>query len=93
MKPKILVFLMPWTIAAAGVFAEETRIVSFGLITDTHVCDKADQSGTISLNASPRYFTGGLVKLESFARAMNEAKVAFVAELGDFSERRNKRGA
>ncbi len=73
-------------ISAAGIYAEEAKLVSFGLITDTHVCDKADQSGVISLNASPRYFTGGLAKLEAFARAMNEAKVAFIAELGDFSD-------
>jgi hypothetical protein len=66
--------------------AQATRLVRFGLVTDAHVCDKADQASTISLNASPRYFTGGLAKLEAFGAAMNQAGAAFVAELGDFTD-------
>jgi hypothetical protein len=66
--------------------AQATRLVRFGLITDTHVCDKADQSPAISLNASPRYFTGGPAKIEAFSLAMNRAGAAFVAELGDFTD-------
>ncbi len=86
MKSRILACLLLGMIAVAGVSAEETRLVSFGLITDTHICDKPDQSSAISLNASPRYFTGGIAKLELFAKSMNDAKVAFIAELGDFSD-------
>jgi len=86
MKSRILACLLLGIIALSGVSAEETKLVSFGLITDTHVCDKPDQSTVISLNASPRYFTGGPAKLELFARAMNDAKAAFIAELGDFSD-------
>jgi hypothetical protein len=73
---------------AAGTLlsAQPTRIVRFGLITDTHICDKADQSPAISLNATPRYFTGGLPKIEAFALAMNKSGAAFVAELGDFTD-------
>ncbi len=66
--------------------AQATRLVRFGLITDTHVCDKADQAPAISVNATPRYFTGGLAKIESFSLAMNKAGAAFVAELGDFTD-------
>lgn len=66
--------------------AQATRLARFGLITDTHVCDKADQAPAISLNASPRYFTGGLAKIESFSLAMNRNGAAFVAELGDFTD-------
>jgi alkaline phosphatase len=66
--------------------AEETKLVSFGLITDIHVCDKADQSSVPSLNATPRYFTGGVAKIEAFAHAMNKSNVAFVAELGDYTD-------
>ena len=66
--------------------AAESRLVSFGLITDTHVSDKADQATTLSVNASARYFTGGKAKIEAFAKAMNKANVAFVAELGDFTD-------
>ena len=86
MKERFFTCLLLGAIVAGGVFAQETRLVSFGLITDTHVCDKADQSTVISLNATPRYYSGGLAKLESFAMAMNDAKVAFIAHLGDFSD-------
>ena len=66
--------------------AAESKLVSFGLITDTHVSDKADQAPTITVNAAARYFSGGLAKIEAFAKAMNKANVAFVAELGDFTD-------
>jgi alkaline phosphatase len=39
-----------------------------------------------ALTASPRYFTGGLAKLEAFSKAMNENGVAFVVELGDYTD-------
>jgi alkaline phosphatase len=68
------------------VAAQEGRLVRFGLITDVHVCDKPDQSPLISVNAGPRYFTGGLPKLEAFAQAMNKTGAAFVAELGDYTD-------
>lgn len=71
---------------AAALPAQKGVLVTFGLISDTHVCDKPDQSRSISLNASPRYFTGGIAKLEAFGRAMNDAKADFVAELGDFTD-------
>ena len=66
--------------------AAESKLVSFGLITDIHVSDKADQAPTITVNATARYFSGGLPKIEAFAKAMNKANVAFVAELGDFTD-------
>ena len=71
---------------ANPVAAAENKLVSFGLITDTHVSDKADQAPAITVNASARYFSGGLAKIEAFAKAMNKANVAFVAELGDFTD-------
>ncbi|MCX7948980.1 MAG: metallophosphoesterase [Treponemataceae bacterium] len=69
-----------------SLIAEPSRVVRFGVISDVHVCDKPDQSQVISVNASPRYFTGGLAKLEAFAEAMNKANAAFVVELGDFTD-------
>ncbi|WP_157288211.1 metallophosphoesterase family protein [Uliginosibacterium gangwonense] len=66
--------------------AAETKLLSFGLITDIHVSDKADQAPTITANATARYFTGGLAKIDAFTTAMNKAQVAFVAELGDFTD-------
>jgi len=83
---KILIAAAAIAAAAASAGAQAVRLVRFGLISDTHYCDKPDQSGAISLNASPRYFTGGLAKLEAFAQAMNKAGAAFVAELGDFTD-------
>ena len=64
--------------------AESRPLLTFGLITDTHVCDKADQAEVITVNATARYYTGGLAKIEAFAQAMSHAGAAFVAELGDF---------
>ena len=66
--------------------AAESKLVSFGLMTDTHVCDKPDQAKTPTVNATARYFTGGLAKIEAFSKAMNDAGVAFVAELGDYTD-------
>ena len=75
------------TLAAASLLnAQEARLVRFGLITDTHVCDKGDQSPVITVNATARYFTGGLSKIEAFAQAMNASQAAFVAELGDLAD-------
>jgi hypothetical protein len=86
MAARLLPLCLAIALGGSGLFADEVKLVSFGLITDTHVSDKADQSPVISVNATPRYYTGGLAKIENFAQAMNEAKVAFVAELGDFSD-------
>jgi hypothetical protein len=83
---RILLTAAAMAAACSLAGAQATRIARFGLITDTHVCDKADQATAISLNASPRYFTGGLAKLEAFGTAMNKAGAAFVAELGDFTD-------
>lgn len=84
MKRIIVAFLL-W--GGLGLLnAQETKLVQFGLITDTHVCDKADQSPVIALNASPRFFTGGLAKIEAFSQAMNRRGAAFVAELGDLTD-------
>jgi alkaline phosphatase len=66
--------------------AVETRIARFGVISDTHVTDKGDQSNVITVTAAARYFTGGPAKIEAFAKAMNAAKADFVIELGDFSD-------
>ena len=66
--------------------AEESKLVRFGLITDIHVCDKPDQASVATLNATARYFTGGVAKIGAFAQAMNKTKVAFVAELGDYTD-------
>jgi alkaline phosphatase len=79
---------MSAALAAASVAlgAQAQRIVRFGLISDTHVCDKADQAPAISLNASPRYFSGGIDKIEAFSAAMNRNGASFVAELGDFTD-------
>ncbi len=74
------------TALAGEAIAAETKLATFGLITDTHVCDKADQSESIAVTASPRYFTGGPAKIEAFAADMNARKADFVAELGDFSD-------
>ena len=69
-----------------NIHAAETKLVSFGLITDTHVSDKGDQASTITANATARYFTGGLGKIDAFVGAMNRARVDFVAELGDYTD-------
>jgi hypothetical protein len=70
------------TLAAGGLLnAQETRLVRFGLLTDTHVCDKGDQSRVITVNATARHFTAGLAKIEAFAGTMNASQAAFVAEL------------
>ena len=86
-KPlEVICLAAAFAVAGAALGAQPTRALRFGLITDTHVCDKADQASTISLNATPRYFTGGLAKIETFSLAMNKAGAAFVAELGDFTD-------
>lgn len=72
--------------ATFSLAAQETRLVRFGVITDTHVSDKGDQSPAISVNASPRYFTGGASKLGAFSQAQNKAGSSFVIELGDFTD-------
>lgn len=72
--------------APALACAAETSVAHFGIITDTHVTDKADQAAVISVTAGPRYFTGGPAKIEAFAQAMNKTKANFVIELGDFSD-------
>ena len=73
-------------VAGTIVEAQAVRLVRFGLITDTHVTDKADQSPAISLVAAPRYFTGGSGKIEAFAQAMNKVGADFIVELGDFTD-------
>jgi alkaline phosphatase len=84
---RLFAFALGVALGAAALGAQQSAaLVTFGLITDTHVCDKADQSPAIALNASPRYFTGGATKLEAFGRAMNDAKADFIAELGDFTD-------
>lgn len=86
-KKMITVFgIMAMTGMSVAVSAEETHIAQFGIITDTHVTDKNDQSNVISVTAGPRYFTGGLSKIEAFSKAMNKCKADFVIELGDFSD-------
>lgn len=66
--------------------AEEKKITTFGIITDVHVCDKPDQASVISPTAGPRYFTGGLAKLDAFVNAMNQINADFIIELGDFTD-------
>jgi len=84
----LMVLSMVTILASLGgsgaMAAQNNPLVTFGLITDTHVCDKADQADVITVNATARYYTGGLAKLEAFAQAMTRAGVSFVAELGDF---------
>jgi hypothetical protein len=88
MQNKAMALVACAIMAAAGgaAGAQAQRLVRFGLITDTHVTDKGDQAPAISLNATPRYFSGGLAKIEAFSLAMNKAGAAFVAELGDFTD-------
>jgi hypothetical protein len=75
------------TLAAASLLnAQETRLVRFGLLTDTHVCDKGDQSRVITVNAAARHFTAGLATIEAFAGTMNAGQAAFVAELGNVAD-------
>lgn len=84
---KILYLLLAMALVSGTAFAQQSgAMVTFGLISDTHVCDKADQSNAIALNASPRYFTGGLAKIQAFATAMNDARADFIAELGDYTD-------
>jgi predicted phosphodiesterase len=82
----VLCLAAAFSAAGAALGAQAQRLVRFGLVTDTHVTDKADQAPAISLNATPRYFTGGVAKLEAFGAAMNKAGAAFVAELGDLTD-------
>jgi hypothetical protein len=88
MRRSIGILLLSAALVAGGtpLNAQATRLVRFGLITDTHVCDKTDLAPAISLNATPRYFTGGLAKIEAFSLAMNKNGAAFVAELGDWTD-------
>jgi alkaline phosphatase len=72
--------------AAGSLSAQEAGIARFGIITDTHVTDKADQAPVVSVTAGNRYFTGGAAKIEAFANSMNTKKANFVIELGDFSD-------
>ena len=81
-----IAFVPALGIAEETSIAKETSIARFGIITDTHVTDKADQSAVISVTAGPRYYTGGPAKIDAFAQAMNKAKANFVIELGDFSD-------
>ena len=84
---KIASLLLALSLVAGSVSAQVSgAMVTFGLISDTHVCDKSDQATAIALNASPRFFTGGLAKIEAFSAAMNAAGADFVAELGDFTD-------
>lgn len=85
MKKAMLACAMAAAIGS-GLSAQSASVLTFGLISDTHVCDKADQSPAIALNATPRYYSGGLSKLEAFAAAMNAASADFVVELGDFTD-------
>ncbi len=83
--------LLTISMIAAAYFAHpaaatDNHLLTFGLITDTHVSDKGDQAPTITVNATARYFTGGLAKIEAFAKAMNKNNAAFVAELGDYTD-------
>jgi len=86
MKTSIALAMIITLGITTGVRAEEVKLVSFGLITDTHVCDKKDQASAITVNATARYFTGALTKIDAFAQAMNKTKVSFIAELGDFTD-------
>jgi hypothetical protein len=89
MRKAIFLFASILVCAAVTPFnaaSQANKLLAFGLITDTHVCDKQDQSRVISLNATPRYYTGGLSKIDAFVRAMNGAGVSFIAELGDFTD-------
>lgn len=85
-KSSILCVLAVAGSVSCPALAQEAQLVKFGLITDTHVCDKPDQASTITVTAAARYFTGGPAKIEAFAQAMNTADAAFVAELGDFTD-------
>ncbi len=71
---------------AFAEYSAAANLATFGLISDTHVCDKADQSKSIALVAAPRYFSGGPAKLAAFAENMNEIEADFVAELGDYTD-------
>jgi alkaline phosphatase len=88
MRKLIMHGILAIVLAAAGIAngAPATRVIRFGLISDVHVTDKRDQATAISRNAVPRYYTGGVAKLEAFALAMNRAGAAFVAELGDLTD-------
>jgi alkaline phosphatase len=85
MKRMLAAFALA-ALVVGGLSAQASSLVTFGVITDTHVCDKPDQSSAIALTASPRYYTGGLAKLEAFGKAMNDSGVDFVIELGDFTD-------
>lgn len=63
--------------------SEETPMITFGLITDTHLCDQPDQSDKASPGADLKYYSGAATKIATFAQRMAEDGVAFIAELGD----------
>jgi hypothetical protein len=88
MRKLIMQGILATALAAVGTAygTPATRVLRFGLISDAHVTDKHDQEVAISRNAVPRYYTGGIAKLEAFALAMNRAGAAFVAELGDLTD-------
>ena len=55
MKTSVALTMMIAFGALSGAQADEVKLVSFGLITDTHVCDKKDQAPAITVNATARY--------------------------------------
>lgn len=71
------------TALSGATVAEETPLITFGLITDTHLCDLPDQSDKISPGADHKYYSEAAAKIAVFARRMAEDKAAFIAELGD----------
>jgi hypothetical protein len=73
-------FLFP-TLAAEEDSADSNVTLCFGIVTDTHYAD-ADPLGT-------RYYRESPAKLRECIALMNEKKVEFLCELGDFKDQAN----
>ena len=73
-------FLFP-TLAGKADAADSEVKLRFGIVTDTHYAD-ADPLGT-------RYYRESPAKLRECIDLMNEKKVKFLCELGDFKDQTN----
>jgi alkaline phosphatase len=75
--------LVIWLGLSGAVLATETDVIKFGLITDTHVCDKPDESPIPTSDPHANYFSGGLAKIAAFTRDVSRRGASFIAHLGD----------
>ena len=77
----LLAGLYSGTSFAAADYAGSKAKLSFGIVTDAHYADR-DPRG-------PRKYRESLAKMTEFVKLMNDKKVDFIIELGDFKDKGN----